>query len=193
MLRTLYRGDKIVQNSVSYEAYLIPYFSFDYAVDTLRMLFYSPTHSRDHMFREISLIWEIPVIIDLIVRSRGHYVRLAFPILMMLMPRFLPQIIKHVVLVWRLIFDKRVNLLLRSLVPLAVIYAIVPTDLVKDQIPVIGRFDDFIVFGLAVLFLIKLAPKHIVDEYLGVKPASNRPEDRDPKNVVDGSSRLIDD
>ncbi len=48
--------------------------------------------------------------------------RLAFPILMMLVPRFLPQIIKHVVLVWRLIFDKRVNLLLRSLVPLAVIY-----------------------------------------------------------------------
>jgi uncharacterized membrane protein YkvA (DUF1232 family) len=119
--------------------------------------------------------------------------RLAFPILMMLVPRFLPQIIKHVVLVWRLIFDKRVNLLLRSLVPLAVIYAIVPTDLVKDQVPVIGRFDDFIVFGLAVLFLIKLAPKHIVDEHLGVKPASNRPEDRDPQNVVDGSSRLIDD
>jgi uncharacterized membrane protein YkvA (DUF1232 family) len=76
---------------------------------------------------------------------------------MMLVPRFLPQIIKHVVLVWRLIFDKRVNLLLRSLVPLAVIYAIVPTDLVKDQVPIIGRFDDFIVFGLAVLFLIKLA------------------------------------
>jgi uncharacterized membrane protein YkvA (DUF1232 family) len=119
--------------------------------------------------------------------------RLAFPILMMLVPRFLPQIIKHVVLVCRLIFDKRVNLLLRSLVPLAVMYAVVPTDLVKDQIPVIGRFDDFILFGLAVLFLIKLAPKHIVDEHLGIKPASNRPEDRDPYNVVDGSSRLIDD
>jgi hypothetical protein len=57
----------------------------------------------------------------------------------------------------------------------------------------LGLVHDFIVFGLAVLFLIKLAPKHIVDEHLGVKPASNRPEDRDPKNVVDGSSRLIDD
>jgi uncharacterized membrane protein YkvA (DUF1232 family) len=119
--------------------------------------------------------------------------RLAFPILMMLVPRFLPQIIKHVVLVWRLIFDKRVNIVLRSLVPLAVIYAIVPTDLVKDNVPILGRFDDFIVFGLALLFLIKLAPKHIVAEHLGVKPGSDRPEDQDPKNVVDGSSRIIDD
>jgi uncharacterized membrane protein YkvA (DUF1232 family) len=119
--------------------------------------------------------------------------RLALPILMMLVPRLLPQIIKHAVLVWRLIFDKRVSIVLRALVPLAVIYAIVPTDLVKDNVPVVGRFDDIIVLGLALLFLIKLAPKHIVDEHLGVKPGSNRPEDQDPKNVVDGSSRVIDD
>jgi uncharacterized membrane protein YkvA (DUF1232 family) len=119
--------------------------------------------------------------------------RLAFPILMMLVPRFLPRIIKYVVLVWRLIFDKRVNIVLRSLVPLAVIYAIVPTDLVKDNVPIIGRIDDLIVFGLALLLLLKLAPRHIVDEHLGVQPGSNRPEDQDPKNVVDGSSRNIDD
>ena len=119
--------------------------------------------------------------------------RIAFPILMMLVPRFLPQIIKHVVLVWRLIFDKRVNIILRSLVPLAVLYAIVPTDLVKDNVPIIGRLDDLIIFGLALLFLIKLSPRHIVDEHLGVQHGPNRPEDQDPKNVVDGSSRLIDD
>ena len=119
--------------------------------------------------------------------------RIAFPILMMLVPRFLPQIIKYVVLVWRLIFDRRVNIVLRSLVPLAVLYAIVPTDLVKDNVPVIGRLDDLIIFGLALLFLIKLAPRHIVDEHLGRQPGSNRPEDQDPKNVVDGSSRVIDD
>jgi uncharacterized membrane protein YkvA (DUF1232 family) len=111
---------------------------------------------------------------------------------MTLMPRFLPQIIKYVVLVWRLIFDKRVNIVLRSLVPLALVYAIVPTDLVKDGVPIIGRCDDFIVFGLALLFLIKLAPKYVVDEHLGVRPKPNRPEDQDPKNVVDGSSRLVD-
>jgi uncharacterized membrane protein YkvA (DUF1232 family) len=119
--------------------------------------------------------------------------RFAFPILMMLVPRFLPQIIKHVVLVWRLILDKRVNIVLRSLVPLAVIYAIVPTDLVKDNVPIIGRIDDLIVFGLAMLLLLKLAPRRIVDEHLGVQPGSNSPEDQDPKNVVDGSSRNIDD
>lgn len=112
---------------------------------------------------------------------------------MMLVPRFLPQIIKHVVLVWRLTFDKRVSIFLRALVPLALVYAIVPTDLVKDNVPVIGRLDDLIILGLALMFLIKLAPRHIVDEHLGVQPGPDRPEDKDPKNVVDGSSRTIDD
>lgn len=119
--------------------------------------------------------------------------RFAIPILMMLMPRFLPQIIKRVMLVWRLTFDKRVNIFLRSLVPLALVYAIVPTDLVRDRLPFIGRADDIIILGLAVLFLIKLAPRHIVDEHLGVKPESRRPEEQDPNNVVDGTSRPVDD
>ncbi len=118
--------------------------------------------------------------------------RLAFPILMMLLPRFLPRVLKYIVLVWRLTFDRRVNIILRALVPLALIYIIVPTDLVKDQVPILGRFDDFIVLGLALLFLIKLAPKHLVNEHLGIQPISNRPEDQDPSNVVDGSSHTID-
>ena len=118
--------------------------------------------------------------------------RLAFPLLMMLMPRFLPRIIKYVVLVWRLTWDKRVNIVLRSLVPLALVYAIVPTDFVRDQIPIIGRFDDIIILGMALLILLKLAPKYIIDEHMGVKPGPDRPEDKDPKNVVDGSSRMVD-
>lgn len=118
--------------------------------------------------------------------------RLAIPILMMLMPRFLPRIIKYGMLIWRLIRDKRVNIILRALVPLALVYAIVPTDFVRDQVPVVGRFDDILVLGMALLILLKLAPKHIIDEHLGARPISNRPEDSDPNNVVDGESRLID-
>ncbi len=118
--------------------------------------------------------------------------RLAFPIIMMLLPRFLPKVIKYIVLVWRLTFDKRVNILLRSLVPLSVVYAIVPTDLVKDSLPIIGRFDDIIIIGMAVTLLVKLAPKHIVNEHLGIQPISDRPEDHDPSNVVDGTSHMVD-
>ena len=115
--------------------------------------------------------------------------RFAFPLLLMLVPRFLPRIFRYVVLVWRLMRDRRVNIILRSLVPLALIYLIVPYGLVHDRVPVVGRLDDLIILGLAVLFLIKLSPKHVVDEHLGVPPGYHRHGNQDPRNVVDGSSR----
>jgi uncharacterized membrane protein YkvA (DUF1232 family) len=119
--------------------------------------------------------------------------RLAMPLLYFLAPRLLPKVIKFVVLVWRLTFDKRVSIFLRMLVPLAIVYVISPVDLLRDRVPIIGRFDDLIVFGLALLFLTKLASPAIVDEHMGVEPKSDRPEDKDPESVVDGTSRLIDD
>lgn len=119
--------------------------------------------------------------------------RLFIPVLMMLLPRFLPSIIRYVMLVWRLTFDRRVNIILRALVPLALVYVLWPWDLIKDNIPLIGRLDDIIILGLAVLFLIKLAPPHVVDEHLGRAAPSDRPEDKDPSQVVDGKARFIDD
>tara|TARA_B110000263_G_C15265916_1_gene491100 strand:+ start:14 stop:385 length:372 start_codon:yes stop_codon:yes gene_type:complete len=119
--------------------------------------------------------------------------RLAMPLLYFLAPRLLPKVIKFVVLVWRLTFDKRVSIFLRMLVPLAIVYVISPVDLLRDRVPIIGRFDDLIVFGLALLFLTKLAPPAIINEHMGVEPKSDRPEDKDPESVVDGTSRLIDD
>ena len=119
--------------------------------------------------------------------------RLAFPLIFFLGPRLLPPIIRFLRLVWKLIFDSRVPMVLRALVPLAILYAISPLDLIRDRIPVVGRFDDLIVLGFAVLFLVKLAPQHVLDEYSGRPPASDRPEDKDPSKVVDGSSKLIDD
>ena len=120
--------------------------------------------------------------------------RLAFPLIFFLAPRLLPKAIPFARLVWRLTFDNRVSIFLRILVPLSLIYAISPIDLIKDRVPFgIGRFDDLIILGLALLFLTKLAPKNIVDEHMGRAPESNRPEDKDPNNVVDGSSRIVDD
>ena len=120
--------------------------------------------------------------------------RLAFPLLYLLVPRLLPKILKFGRLVWRLTFDKRVSIFLRALVPLALLYMISPMDLIRDRLPYgIGRFDDLLVMGLALLFLTKLAPPEIVDEHMDRIPSSDRPEDKDPPKVVDGSSRLIDD
>ena len=121
------------------------------------------------------------------------FYRLAFPLLYFLAPRFLPKALKFARLVWRLIFDKRVSIFLRALVPLAVIYIISPYDILRDRIPILGRFDDLIILGLALLFLTKMAPPNIVDEHMDGVIESDRPEDKDPEKVVDGSSRLIDD
>ena len=120
--------------------------------------------------------------------------RLGYSLLTMLLPRFLPKIIKYLGLIWKLTFDKRVNIILRALVPLALVYAISPIDLVKDRgLPFgIGMYDDIIVLGIAALLLIKLAPQYVVNEHLGIEPISQRPEDDDPSSVVDGSSRPID-
>ena len=119
--------------------------------------------------------------------------RLAFPLLYFLAPRLLPKAMKFARLVWRLTFDKRVSIFLRAVVPIALLYVISPYDILKDRIPIIGRFDDLIILGLASLFLTKLAPPNVVDEHMDRVPESNRPEDKDPEKVVDGSSRLIDD
>ena len=121
------------------------------------------------------------------------FYRLAFPLLYFLAPRLLPKAMKFARLVWRLTFDKRVSIFLRALVPLALLYVISPYDILRDRIPIIGRFDDLIILGLALLFLTKLAPPNVVDEHMDRVPESNRPEDKDPEKVVDGSSRLIDD
>ena len=121
------------------------------------------------------------------------FYRLAFPLLYFLAPRLLPKAMKFARLVWRLTFDKRVSIFLRALVPLALLYAISPYDILRDRIPILGRFDDLIILGLAFLFLTKLAPPNVVDEHMDRVPESNRPEDKDPEKVVDGSSRLIDD
>ena len=118
--------------------------------------------------------------------------RLAIPFLFMMGPRLLPPIIRFLRLVWRLTFDKRVSLFLRALVPLAIIYMLSPFDLAPDRLGLIARFDDLIVLGLAVLLLTKLAPQHVIDEHLGKPRVSDRPEDKDPSKVVDGSAHLID-
>ena len=119
--------------------------------------------------------------------------RLAIPLLYMFGPRLLPPIFRFLRLVWRLTFDKRVPIFLRMLVPLAVIYVVSPYDFLNDRLPIVGRFDDLIIMGLAGLLLTKLAPKHVIDELTGSSPKGDRPEDKDPSKVVDGSARIVDD
>jgi uncharacterized membrane protein YkvA (DUF1232 family) len=118
--------------------------------------------------------------------------RLLMPLMFMFGPRILPSVIRFARLVWRLTWDKRVPIVLRALVPLAILYFLSPLDLIRDRIPILGRFDDLIVLGLALLLLVKLSPQSVLDEHQGKPPASDRPEDKDPSKVVDGSSKVVD-
>lgn len=118
--------------------------------------------------------------------------RLLVNILMLLLPRFLPQLLRYGLLVWRLTFDRRVSIFLRALVPLALVYLVLPWGLVPDRTPILGWMDDLIILGLALFLLLKLAPRAVVDEHLGRAPPSERPEDKDPSKVVDGKARFLD-
>ena len=52
--------------------------------------------------------------------------RLAFPLVLMFAPRVIPRVARTVRLVWKLIFDSRVPLLLRLLVPGSLVYFLTP-------------------------------------------------------------------
>ena len=119
--------------------------------------------------------------------------RLVVPLLLIFLPIFLTRIIRFCLLVWRLTFDKRVPLFLRALVPGALLYLIFPFDLLNDKIPVLGRLDDLLVIGLAVLLLVKLGPRYVVDARSGTGQNGARPPEIDPTKVVEGSGRIIDD
>ncbi|CAI8005818.1 hypothetical protein GBAR_LOCUS4417 [Geodia barretti] len=103
-----------------------------------------------------------------------------------------PRIVKFVRALYRLHRDSRVNLLIKLLIPLAVIYAIFPFDLVRDRIPYgLGRYDDIIILALAVWLFWNLCPRAVVREHMG-EPPPPRPEDDDPDSVVDGQARPAD-
>ena len=126
--------------------------------------------------------------------------RLLFPLIMMLNPSLMPRLIRKAFLflrlAWKLTFDRRVNLLVRAIIPIALVYFLWPWrpfNLIPDQLAYLGKVDDVIVLGLSLLLLIKLSPKHIVDEYRGTGPKTNRPEDSNPSNVVDSTAKFTDD
>ena len=112
---------------------------------------------------------------------------------LILMPLYLVRIARLCRLVWRLSFDKRVPLLLRSLVPLALLYLVLPIDLVRDSIPILGRVDDLLGLVIAVGLLVVLSPAHVVEELSGRGSRTPASVESPGPNVVEGSARIVDD
>ena len=67
-------------------------------------------------------------------------------------------------LYWRLFRDRRVSILAKALLVLALVYAISPFDVIPDFIPVIGEMDDVVVVLSGLWLFIRLCPPEVVRE-----------------------------
>ena len=74
---------------------------------------------------------------------------------------FIPNLLA---LCLRLLTDKRVPVAERALVAGAVIYALVPLDLIPDMIPFVGQIDDIYLIALTLLRLLEHTDPKIVRE-----------------------------
>src|SRR5215813_11616265 len=67
-------------------------------------------------------------------------------------------------LYWRLFRDRRVSILPKALLVLALVYAISPFDVIPDFIPVIGEMDDLAVLLAGLWLFVRLSPPEVVRE-----------------------------
>ena len=125
------------------------------------------------------------------------FLRFAIPLILILFgPRIIRRIFRTVGLVWRLTFDRRVPLLLKLVVPAALLYFVVPIGLIPDFVPIVGYLDDLIVLLVAVWILLSFAPRQVVEEHAPwrVRTQTQGPEgQKDPSRVVEGSYKVMDD
>ena len=75
---------------------------------------------------------------------------------------FIPNLI---LLCVRLLKDRRVSGTDRALVAGAVIYAIIPLDLIPDMLPFVGQIDDLYLISLTLLRLLDRADPRLVREH----------------------------
>ena len=69
-------------------------------------------------------------------------------------------------LAWYLVRSPEVPLYLKVLPALAVIYVLIPTDLIPDIFPVIGQLDDLTALIVGAKVFIELAPQDVVNRHL---------------------------
>ena len=78
----------------------------------------------------------------------------------------LADIIRQARLAWRLMFDPRVPLWVKTIVPAALVYLVSPIDFMPDVIPGLGQLDDLALIVIGVKLFIELCPPEIVREHM---------------------------
>ena len=93
-------------------------------------------------------------------------------------------------MLFRLMLDRRVPVRLK-LIPIgALIYLVLPHDLVPEIIPAFGRIDDVFVILFSILLFLGMAPRDVVSENIRGRRDKGTP--KDDQSIVDGTYRIID-
>lgn len=103
----------------------------------------------------------------------------------------LSDIIRRIRLAWLLFQDEHVPAWTKSIIPLSLIYAISPLDIVPDAFLGLGQLDDIGVIMLSLALFIKLSPPKIVARYLSqLQEESGEIPIPPDTQVVEGAYRL---
>ena len=110
------------------------------------------------------------------------------------------DIIRQARLAWRLMFDPRVPLWVKTIVPASLVYLVSPIDFMPDVIPGLGQLDDLALIVIGVKLFIELCPPEIVREHMQellgeanwrVEP--NPPAPPPPPKIVDAPYEIKND
>ncbi|MBI2908695.1 MAG: DUF1232 domain-containing protein [Chloroflexi bacterium] len=79
---------------------------------------------------------------------------------------FVVQLTRDARLAWRLMRDDRVPGIVKIIPPLALVYLVLPFDLMPDFVPLLGQVDDLAIVLLGLRLFIYLCPKQVKQEHL---------------------------
>ena len=113
-------------------------------------------------------------------------------------PDLLSRIVSDLILVTRLMFDRRVSTTLKLIPLFLVLYIISPIDLIPDMFVPLGIVDDLTLFVIGIQLFIHSAPRAVVQEYRqgGKKRAKPKPKEieHDHKvTIIDGEYSVRED
>jgi uncharacterized membrane protein YkvA (DUF1232 family) len=103
----------------------------------------------------------------------------------------LTNLFKQLRLVWLLLWDDRVSLLAKMVLPLSLIYLVSPIDIVPDFLVGVGQLDDLSVILLGIALFVKLCPPALVDQYRDQLEYGTPVNFDDKDETVDTTYRVV--
>lgn len=88
--------------------------------------------------------------------------------------QILPHLPSFARLYWRLFRDRRVSILPKILLVLALLYVLSPFDVIPDLVPVVGEMDDVVIALGALWLFVRLSPPVVVRETVAAIVAEGR-------------------